>query len=160
MKKDPVWSLVLYYVLAVLFILALAIVFSSCTATKSKALRKTDSTAVSKLDSGAVKKATTESNSQWQREVFLYDTGKEVNNYITQPIMYIRESGQQQQKTNNIDSGWKKAIDSVAAKIEQSNKSKETTVLNPWQIIAICIGGSLLLYVFLNYFSKFKIVRT
>jgi hypothetical protein len=161
MKKDPVLKLIIIYILSVLGVLAAGLLFSSCTATKLKSNTKTDSTALQKLDSGAVKKATSETNSQWQREVFLYDTGKQVNNnYITQPIMYIRESGQQQQKSNNSDSTWKNKYDSLALTKQETTVEKKTTVLNPWQIIAISIGACLILILLINYLNKFKIVKT
>ena len=156
MKKDPVISLVKWYVIGLLIIIIGAMLCSSCTLLKKSSRVNKDSTAVAKVDSGNVKINSTEKKDSlaWWREIVNFGRDTTINNITTPinnyyPTSYIREGGVRTvvEKSINYDSLWLNKMDSLAVKLSKTDKSKETKVLGFWQILAIAAGVGLVFFV-------------
>ena len=150
--KDPIVKLLVWYVMFTLIMLGVIAILSSCEVLKTKRTATKDSVAVVKTDTGRVTTNTTtnERKEDWWREVAEFGRGDTVtiNNYTTtQPIRIIREGGtiQEVAKSINQDSLWGRRFDSLAVKLSTTEKSKETKVLNMWQIIGLAAGVWLVL---------------
>lgn len=157
--KDPIVKLIFWYILAVVLIVGCSML-TGCQVLKTKRTATKDSVAVIKTDTGRVIKneVTNERKEDWWREVAEFGRGDTVtiNNYTTtQPVRIIREGGTIQQASTavNYDSLWGRRFDSLAVKLSTTEKSKETKVLNMWQIIGLAAGASLVMIVL----SKLKI---
>ena len=149
--KDPTTKLIFWYILAVVLIVGCTML-TDCQVLKTKRTATKDSVAVAKTDTGRVTTNTTtnERKEDWWREVAEFGRGDTVtiNNYTTtQPIRIIREGGtiQEVAKSINQDSLWGRRFDSLAVKLSTTEKSKETKVLNMWQIIGLAAGVWLVL---------------
>lgn len=151
--KDPVWRVLVVYALAVVALLSLALLFSSCEVLKRKSSVVKDSLSVARVDSGKVNIRTeTKTDSlAWWREIvnFSRDTTI-VQPGVTNvyPTSYIREGGTQTIKevSINYDSLWNNKMDSLVYKLSQTDKSKQTKVLNMWQIIGLAAGVCLVFF--------------
>ena len=163
MKKDPVISLVKWYVVGLLIIIIGAMLCSSCTLLKKSSRVNKDSTAVAKVDSGNVKINSTEKKDSlaWWREIVNFGRDTTINNITTPinnyyPTSYIREGGTQVKtdKQLNYDSLWNNRLDSLRLVLTTLDKSKEVKVLNTWQIIGLCVIG----FIVLKLIVKFKLV--
>lgn len=160
----PVLLGLLLALMAVIFMIFL---LQSCEVIKGKRTTVSDTTAVQKKDSGAIKTSTgtDTKQSEWWKETVIFPPGKDctINNYYTTnpPAIIIREGGTAQQQSTffNYDSAWLSKIDSLAASQKTTEKTKETTVLSPWQIIAISIGACLVLIILSKFASQFTILK-
>jgi hypothetical protein len=141
---DPVWTMIIIYMLLVVLIIGCSMLFSSCQVLKTKRAVKSDSTAVAKVDSGKITINTnnTKDSLAWWREIvnFGRDTTIVVsptNNIY--PTSYIREGGVRttESKSVNYDSLWNNRFDSLSYRLLKEDKSKETKVLTQWYIWVI-----------------------
>lgn len=137
---------------ALLCLLAIILMLSlnSCSVLKTKQEFKKDSAATAKQDSGSVKKNTATNENKWFKETIYYKDGKDtiINNYFTQPVKIIRESGSSNSTHSNYDSSWKNRLDSIQVAIKESNKKKEEKTFTIWQLIgvaSVCVAISFLL---------------
>jgi hypothetical protein len=159
MKKKLILSIVIGAICYIAMALAILLFFQSCSATKSKSSSTDKTASTQKVDSGTVKKETNTSTNQneWWREVLKFQQPAKDSNVINvynsnpQPYVIIREGGKQssQNESSKFDSSWGERIAELTRIVEASTKKKEETVLDAWQIIGICIGGSLVLGVLL-----------
>ena len=160
----PVLLAMLLTLLAVLFLIFL---LQSCEVIKGKKTILFDTTFVQKKDSGAVKTntATETKQTEWWKETVIFPPAKDctINNYFNNsyPAIIIKEGGNAQQQSTfyNYDSAWQKKLDSLAATQKTTEKTKDTKLLTPWQIIAISIGGCLILLLLLKFASNFTILK-
>lgn len=156
----------LWGVMFIILCLMVLLFASGCEVLKSKRTVVKDSVAVAKSDSGAVTKTQTESKTDWEwwKTTLQYmpqKTGDTIinHNYYTnempQPSVVVIEGGKgsNQTQVQVIDSSWRQAYDSLAFKLQEASKSKETTVMSPLQIIGLCAGVCIVLFLL----SKLKI---
>ena len=163
-NATPVLLGLLLTLMAVIFMIFL---LQSCEVIKGKRTTVSDTTAVQKKDSGAVKTNTgTETKqSEWWKETVIFPPAKDctINNYFNNsyPAIIIKEGGNAQQQSTfyNYDSAWQKKLDSLAASQKTTEKTKDTTLLTPWQIIAISIGACLVLIILSKFASQFTILK-
>jgi len=157
--KDPILKLIFWYIVAVMLIVGCSML-TGCQVLKTKRTATKDSVQVIKTDTGRVTTNTSTNNRKedWWREVAEFSRGDTVtiNNYTTtQPVRIIREGGTIREVATavNYDSLWGRRFDSLAVKLATTEKSKETKVLNMWQIIGLCAG----VWLVLTLISKLKI---
>ncbi len=126
-----------------------ALLMAGCKVSRHQKSFINDSTSVSRIDTGSIHKSSTEtkSESDWWKELLIYrprDTMKmqDVNHYITQPAIIYREGGKNKSEviTSNSDSSWRRAIDSLAHRMEQNESSKQTRVLGWGDLLLLGIG--------------------
>lgn len=141
-------------------LLACWVFFSACEVIKAKKETATEATEVAKRDSGSVSlnSSTDLRKSDWFKEtVYFQPKDCTINNYYntTTPTVIIREGGSNSQQTNhlNYDSIWQSRLDSLQVSQNKSEKTKETVVLNPWQIAGIAAGVCLVILLL----SKLKV---
>lgn len=149
-------------------IVFLFVTLSGCKLLHSKDVQRTES----KSDSSGVKKETetsskvdtskSKSESAYTRETFYYGRDTTINNFISQPAVYIRESGTKKEETQNYnyEQRLKEFTDSFTIanlKNELAKKSEtKVKVLDFWQILALGMLGLVVLYLVGKNFITLK----
>ena len=158
-------SKLLFFLLSLLAVI-LFCTLQGCSILKDKVSVSKDTAHVAKVDSGGVKSSAgqTKNDNQWTKETIVYGNSRDTINNVTNvyPTTVIRESGSSSNQSSfqNYDSGWKKGIDSLAAKMEEDRKTKKESALTTGQLIgagfAILAIGFLLskIVAFKNPFSS------
>lgn len=121
--------------------------FSSCEVLKTKRRVVKDSLRTVRVDSGTVNTRTTDIKDSlaWWKETFNFSRDTTIVNNNVYPTSYIRERGIRtvETKSVNYDSLWSIRLDSLSYRISEATKTKETKVLNMWQIIGLAVGACL-----------------
>ncbi|MFT3680711.1 MAG: hypothetical protein QM791_23750 [Ferruginibacter sp.] len=143
-------------------------VLSGCTVLKTKQTEEQTTTSKNSTDSTAVKKSESRelNENTWWREMVMRPGHNDTTTIIErslQPIynngkdqvIYMREGGTSKSEAwhYNYDSANRAALDTMAAMLTKSQKTKETQVFNAWQILALCLGSVVVFFIL----SKLKI---
>lgn len=158
MKKiDPLINLAIWIFFTLVFLAGCSLLFPSCKVLKAKQEKLQQTVVTDTTDSGHVSKSNTSSieENEWWRAIVQYQQPKgrdtTINNFYstppTQPQVIYLEGGKGKKETqeNKYDSTWDKRFERLEQIVSESKKEKKTEVLSTWQIIAICIGASVIL---------------
>lgn len=148
-----------------------------CESSKLFTSTKTDSTKTSSTDSGQVKRNNTSTDSLYEyikRTWYIPPAtpgkdgrdGKDgqATSFPVYYPAYTEEYGKGSTSTSSstVDSTWKKAFDSLSAKVEASSKTKETQVVT-WQHLIVAFLAlavfAVLFWQLLRLSRKFRIIK-
>lgn len=146
--KRPILYVVGFILFLFWFFWGCAVILSGCAVTKGKEEKKENIVYVDSTKSGKVteNKETVNTDWEWFRNTLIRDTIINKNYYTSNlpaPQVIIMEGGKGQQNVvkENRDSIWELRLEKLLATLSEKKETKETEVLNFWQIVGLVIGG-------------------
>lgn len=150
MKKESFCETVVAVLTALLIYLFVLLFFSSCKLFREVKKDSSDSThvlkqidRVSNTDTSKIKTETT-----YTRETFFYPRDTTVNNFITNPVAYIRETGSQktEELTARFENMQRTLLDSLNSIRNSKQAITKVSVFDFWQILAVGLVALIILY--------------